>query len=48
MVRISVLYPAGEGKKFDVDYVHGKEIIADIPNYTNIQPQIQIREIVSG
>jgi uncharacterized protein (TIGR02118 family) len=24
---------------------HGKEIMADIPNYTNIQPQIQISEI---
>ena len=105
MIRISVLYPSGEGKKFDVDYyvnkhmklvrerlggfglartevdrgvaggapgapapyvavghlyfsaaadfqkgmgVHGKEILADIPNYTNIQPQIQISEIVSG
>jgi len=26
---------------------HGKEFMADIPNYTNIQPQIQISEIVS-
>jgi uncharacterized protein (TIGR02118 family) len=25
---------------------HGKEIMADIPNYTNIQPQIQISEVV--
>ena len=25
---------------------HGKEIMADIPNYTNIQPQIQISEII--
>lgn len=25
---------------------HGKEIMADIANYTNIQPQIQISEIV--
>jgi uncharacterized protein (TIGR02118 family) len=24
---------------------HGKEIMADIPNYTNIQPTIQISEI---
>ena len=105
MIRISVLYPAGAGKKFDMDYyakkhmalvqqrlggfglvrtevdrgvaggapgapapyvavghlyfnsaadfqkgmgVHSKEIMADIPNYTNIQPQIQISEIVSG
>jgi uncharacterized protein (TIGR02118 family) len=27
---------------------HGKEIMADIPNYTNISPQIQISEIVVG
>lgn len=25
---------------------HGKEIMGDIPNYTDIQPQIQISEIV--
>jgi uncharacterized protein (TIGR02118 family) len=103
MFRISVLYPAGEGKKFDLGYyttkhmplvetrlksfgllrwevdkgvgggapgsdapfvatghlyfnapgefekgiaAHGKEILGDVPNYTNIQPQIQIAEIV--
>jgi uncharacterized protein (TIGR02118 family) len=103
MVRITVLYPAGEGKKFDHDYYvkkhmtlvsqrlkpfglirtevdkgvaggapgapapyvavghvyfskladfqkgmgeHGKEIMGDVPNYTNIQPQIQISEII--
>jgi len=26
---------------------HGDEIMADIPNYTNIEPQIQISEIVT-
>ena len=26
---------------------HAKEIMADIPNYTNIQPTIQISEIVA-
>lgn len=100
MIRVSVLYPSGEGKKFDHDYyakkhmplagqllkpvryeidkglaggapgspapfiaachiyfnslgdfqntmgAHGKTLIDDIPNYTNIQPQIQISEIV--
>jgi uncharacterized protein (TIGR02118 family) len=25
---------------------HGKEIMGDIPNYTDIQPQIQISEII--
>lgn len=103
MIRISVLYPNGEGKKFNHDYYtkkhmpmvqdrlkgmgivrwevdkglaggapgapapfvsvghlyfnsladfqagmakHGTEFMADIPNYTDIQPQIQISEIV--
>ncbi len=26
---------------------HGDEITADVPNYTNIEPQIQISEIVT-
>ena len=77
MIRVSVMYPSGEGKKFDLDYyarkhmalvkervgghlywnslgdfqkamgAHGKEVMADVPNFTNIQPQIQISEIVS-
>ena len=103
MIRVSVMYPSGEGKKFDHDYYvnkhmklvrerltsfglvrtevdkgvaggapgspapyvaighvyfnaldgfqkgmgqHGKEIMADIANYTNIPPQIQISEVV--
>jgi uncharacterized protein (TIGR02118 family) len=103
MIRVSVLYPNGEGKQFDQAYyaqkhmplvgerlrsfgllryeidkgiaggapgapapfvgachlyfnstgdfqkgigAHGKEIMADIPNYTNITPTIQISEIV--
>jgi uncharacterized protein (TIGR02118 family) len=28
--------------------VHGSEIMGDIPNYTDISPQIQISEIVAG
>jgi len=27
---------------------HGKEILADIPNYTNVKPQLQISEIVES
>jgi hypothetical protein len=27
--------------------VHGKELLADIPNYTDIPPTIQISEIVA-
>jgi uncharacterized protein (TIGR02118 family) len=104
MIRVSVMYPHGEGKRFDHGYFaqkhmplvrerlgslgliryeidkgvaggtpgsaapfvsiaqlyfdsvpdfqqamqkHGKELLDDIPNYTNIQPQIQISEIAS-
>ncbi|HEV8474954.1 MAG TPA: EthD family reductase [Methylomirabilota bacterium] len=104
MIRVSVMYPSGEGKKFDYDYYvskhmalvkqrlggaglirlevdkgvaggapgapapfacvgqlyfgsvaefqqamkpHGKELMADIPNFTNITPQMQISEIIS-
>ena len=70
MIRVSVLYPTSEGKKFGAPgapapYVaighvyfnalegfqkgmgqHGKDIMADIANYTNIAPQIQISEVV--
>jgi uncharacterized protein (TIGR02118 family) len=104
MVRMSVMYPRGEGKKFDLDYyakkhmplvqarwggmglvryeidkglaggapgspapfvciaqiyfdntgnlqkavaAHGKELFADVPNFTDITPQVQISEIVA-
>ncbi len=103
MIRISVLYPSGEGKRFDYDYYtkkhmplvserlksgglirlevdkglaggapgapapfacvghlyfnsvpefqkamapHGKELFADVPNFTNITPQVQISEVI--
>jgi len=103
MIRMSVLYAGGEGKKFDLDYyankhmalvknrwngmglvkvevdkglgggapgspapfvaaghvyfnslddlqkatkAHGPELFADVPNFTNITPQVQISEIV--
>jgi len=103
MIKVSVLYPNEEGKKFDMDYytgkhmplvhsrmdsmgllrtevekgvsgadpsapapfvaigvlyfntveevhevfkTHGREVMGDIPNYTDISPQIQISEIV--
>ena len=56
MIRMSVMYPGGEGKTFDVEYyanlqkatrAHGKELFADVPNFTNITPQVQISEIVA-
>jgi len=34
-------FAAGMGK-------HGKEIMGDIPNYTDLQPVIQISEVVVG
>lgn len=102
MIKVTILYPNGEGKKFDIDYYaskhmplvasllgdslkffeidkglggrtpadpipylaigylyfdrlsafqnsfgpHAEKIRADIPNYTNIQPVVQISEIV--
>ena len=103
MIRLSVMYPQGEGKTFDIDYyakkhmplvkarwggmglvryevdkgvaggapgapapyvsighvyfnslgelqkavaAHGPELFADVPNFTNITPQVQISEIV--
>lgn len=104
MIRVSVMYPSGEGKSFDIAYytdthmalvreriggmgvrkievdrglaggapgapapfacmghlyfdsveafqkamgTHGKELMADVPNFTNITPQIQISEILA-
>lgn len=103
MIRVSVMYARGEGKKFDHDYYvnkhmalvksrlggaglrrlevdkgvaggtpgapapyvcmghlyfdsvadfqtamkpHGKELFADVPNFTDITPQVQISEII--
>jgi uncharacterized protein (TIGR02118 family) len=103
MIRVSVMYPGGDGKTFDHDYyvhkhmalvrerwgamgllkvevdrgvaggapgaparyaavghvffrsldefqkaskAHGKELFADIPNFTNIAPEIQISEVI--
>ena len=103
MIRVSVMYPSGEAKKFDSDYYvnkymalvknplggaglrrlevdkgvaggapgapapfacvghlyfdtvgdfpaamkpHGKELFADVPNFTNIAPEVQISEII--
>jgi uncharacterized protein (TIGR02118 family) len=103
MIRVSVMYPAAEGKKFDHDYyvhkhmalvrqrwggmglvkievdrgvaggapgssapfaaighvyfsslpefqkaaaAHGPELFADVPNFTNIAPQVQIGEVI--
>lgn len=103
MIRVSVMYPAGEGKKFDSDYyvqkhmklvrerwgsmgllkievdrgvaggapgapapyvavghvyftsldafqkaaaAHGQELFADVPNFTDIAPQVQIAEVI--
>ena len=36
MIRVSVMYPSGEGKKFDYDYYVNK----------HMTPQVQISEII--
>lgn len=102
MIKVSVFYPSGEGKKFDINYYceqhmpmvrkllgdalkgisvehgissmepgsappflamghllfesvetfhssfgkHAQQIVADIPNYTNSEPSIQISEVM--
>ena len=103
MIRMSVMYPSGDGKSFNHDYyvqkhmalvrerwnsmglvrtevdrgvaggapgspapyvavghvyfnslqdlanatkAHGKELFADVPNFTTIQPQVQVSEII--
>jgi uncharacterized protein (TIGR02118 family) len=95
MIKVTVLYPAGEGSTFDVDYYKDKHVeivnrtlkptrfdiekgldgqpfmaighlyfdsmeamqagmgspdagesMTDLPNFTNVQPQIQISEVV--
>jgi uncharacterized protein (TIGR02118 family) len=103
MIRVSVMYRSGDGKKFDHDYyvnkhmklvrerwggmglqkievdrgvaggapgspapfvaighvyfgsidqfqkaasTHGKELFADVPNFTNITPELQIAEVI--
>lgn len=105
MIRVSVMYPSGEGKKFNHDYYanqhmglvhkrldslglirtevdkgvaggapgdtppyaaighvyfsslaafqaamkpHGKELFDDVPNFTDIDPQVQISEIIAS
>jgi uncharacterized protein (TIGR02118 family) len=40
-----VYFPTVEGFQKGMGQ-HGKEIMGDIPNYTTIQPQIQISEIL--
>jgi uncharacterized protein (TIGR02118 family) len=58
MIKVSVLYPSGEGEAgghllfesveaYDAGFgPHAKEIMADIPNYTNARPTLLISEIV--
>jgi uncharacterized protein (TIGR02118 family) len=40
-----VYFPSLEGFQKGMGQ-HGKEIMADVPNYTNIPPQIQISEVL--
>lgn len=74
MTKVSVLYPNGSGKKFDMDYYLNSHVplvaktlgdalkgasydkglaggapilMGDLPNFTNIEPEIQINEVVA-
>ncbi len=57
MQRVTVLYPNKDGclatiqvnsiDEFQATFAkHGAEILADIPNYTNIEPFVQFDEIL--
>ncbi len=45
-VAIGVLYFNTAEEVHDGFKTHGREIMGDIPNYTDISPQIQISEVV--
>ena len=43
MIRVSLVYPAGDGRTFDYEYDAKTH---DVPNFTNITPQVQISEVI--
>ncbi len=45
-VAIGVLYFSTVEEVHEAFKTHGRELMGDIPNYTDISPQIQISEIV--
>jgi uncharacterized protein (TIGR02118 family) len=55
MIKVSVLYPGGAGmghlyfdsvEAFQAAFgPHAGVIMGDIPNYTNVQPTIQVSEV---
>ena len=45
-VAIGVLYFNTVEEVHEVFKTHGREVMGDIPNYTDISPQIQISEVV--
>ena len=47
MIRVSVMYPTGDGKTFDYEYYAKKRMgMVRDPNVTNITPQVQISEVI--
>jgi hypothetical protein len=54
MIEVSVMYPNNPGARFDHTYYRDKHMpmvkarMADIPNYTDLQPVLQISEVVVG
>ena len=45
-VAVSVLYFSTVEEVHEAFKTHGRELLGDIPNYTDISPQFQISEIV--
>ena len=43
---IGHLYFNSVGEYQQAMRTHGKELVADVPNFTNIQPQFQVSEII--
>jgi hypothetical protein len=46
MITVTVMYPSTSGDAFQAAFAqHNAETLADIPNYTNAQPTIQISQV---
>jgi uncharacterized protein (TIGR02118 family) len=49
MIKVTVMYPNTPVEAFQTGFgPHTQEIMADIKNYTDLAPVIQISEVVVG